>query len=146
MPQDKDQESPTIFFAVKILEDGVQVKIARSRFYQQADLFLNEAKSYGKKAWVDLEDEAGNPHPCLKESEADPTPSFPEIYLLEASDVHDYHSSIWISLDAAIKAAKDLVDEYPYVTLWKSTGVTEDGQVRLVQVRIHWDEEEEDDE
>jgi hypothetical protein len=69
----------------------------------------------------------------------------PEIYLLEASDVHDHHSSVWISLDAATKAAKDLVDEYPYIHLWKSVGVSEDGQIRLQQVPIPWDEKEEDE-
>ena len=146
MTQDKTQESPTIFYAVKILENGVQVKIATTRYYSAANFFLAEAKEFGKRAWIDLEDKAGNPHPCLKESEAAPTPSFPEIYLLEASDVHDYHSSIWISLDAAIKAALVLVNEYPYIHLWESVGVSEDGQILVHQVPIPWDEEEEDDE
>jgi hypothetical protein len=70
--------------------------------------------------------------------------TFSEIYLLEASDVHDRHSSLWISLEAATKAAKKLIDEYPYIYLWKSVGVSEDGQIRLQQVQISWDEEEED--
>ena len=75
-----------------------------------------------------------------------PTPSFPEIYLLESSDIHDHHSSLWISLDAATKAAKNQIDEYPYMLIWKSVGVAENGEIRLQQVQISWDEEEEDDE
>jgi hypothetical protein len=52
---------PTIYYVVKVKEDDKELTIGRSADYEEAGFYMNEARSFGKVVWVNLEDEQGNP-------------------------------------------------------------------------------------
>lgn len=59
-----------IWYAIKTLDNNSDTEdkaktYFRTTDYTQCNRMLNDVKSFGKRAWVDLQDSEGKPHPCL---------------------------------------------------------------------------------
>lgn len=60
---EKGDEIPIVY----VLRNDQKTSLGRTKNYQTAERLCQEYKSFGKKVWVDLETEDGQPHPCLEQ-------------------------------------------------------------------------------